>query len=123
VRPPFSKVFELGEAEVRQIVGRDKDASKTVTTDAQRLFAVIKEHGSPPNKPLNMSRAADLAGISSKRRLLELIDELEEAGAIRTRKLSGRGKPRLIELGPNAVLPTLSDTGSVADTNPEPAAK
>jgi len=98
VRPPFSKVFELGEAEIRKLVGRDTDPSKKVTSEAQRLFAVIKQHGAPPNLPLNMSRAADLAGISSKRRLIELIDELERSAVIRTRKLLERGQPRVIEL-------------------------
>jgi len=98
VRPPYSKVFELGDAEIRRLVGRDKDSSKTVTTEAQKLFAVIKEYGSPPNPPLNMSQAADLARISSKRRFLELINELEQAGAIRTKKLLERGQPRIIEL-------------------------
>ena len=98
VRPPYSKVFELGEAEVRQLVGIDKDPSKTVTTEAQRLHSVITEHGSSPNEPLNLSRAADLAGITSKRRFLELIGELEEAGMIRTKKLQERGRPRVIEL-------------------------
>jgi hypothetical protein len=54
VRPPYSKVFELGEAETHRLVGQDKDPSQMVTTEAQRLFGVIREHGSPPNPPLNM---------------------------------------------------------------------
>jgi hypothetical protein len=44
-----------------------------------------------------MSRAAELAAITSKRSLLELVGELEKAGAIRTQKLQGRGRPRVIE--------------------------
>jgi hypothetical protein len=103
VRPPFSKVFELGEAEVRRLVGKDKDPSMAVTADAQRLLAMIKEHASPPNGPLNMSRAADLAGITSKRRFNELIEELEQAGVIRTFKLPERGRPRVIELAAGAL--------------------
>ena len=79
-------------------MGRDKDPVKVVTSDAQTLFALIREHASTSNEALNMSRAADIAGITSKRRLLELIDELERAGVIRTRKLSDRGRPRVIEL-------------------------
>jgi hypothetical protein len=98
VRPPYSKVFELGEAEVRQLVGTEKDPSNIVSAAAQRLYAVIREHGSPSHEPLNMSRAAELAGISSKRRLLELIAELEQGGMIRTKKLLERGRPRVIEL-------------------------
>jgi hypothetical protein len=103
VRPPYSKVFEPGDAETRRLVGRDKDPSKVVTADAQRLFAVIKGHGSPPDNPLNMSRAGTLAGITSKRRLLELVGELELAGVIRTRKLPERGQPRVIELVPSPI--------------------
>src|SRR5439155_17916909 len=37
VRPPYSKVFELGDAEIRQIIGPDRDASKMVSAEAQRL--------------------------------------------------------------------------------------
>ena len=102
VRPPSSLVFELGEAEVRRLVGSNKDASITVTADAQRLYAAIKQHGSRPNGPLNMSMAADLTGITSKRRFNELIEELEQAGVIRTRQLLERGRPRVIELAAGA---------------------
>lgn len=98
VRPSYSKVFELGEAEVRRLVERDQETSKTLTTGAQRLFMIIKEHSSHPNQPLNFSRAAELAGITSKRKLLEWTGELERAGVIRTRKLLERGQPRVIEL-------------------------
>src|SRR5205823_13067679 len=92
------KMFELGEAQIRKVVCRDKDPSKTVTSEAQMLFAIIKEYGSNPDQPLNISRAADLAGISSKRRFLELLGELDQAGVIRTKQLLERGRPRVIEL-------------------------
>lgn len=98
VRPPYSKVFELAEAEARQLVGKEKDPSKTVTSEARKLYEAIQQHGSPPHGPLNLSQAAELAGITSKRKLLELVGELEQAGVIRTKKLPGRGSPRIIEL-------------------------
>jgi DNA helicase HerA-like ATPase len=97
VRPPYSKVFELGEADVRRLVGRDKEPSKTLSAEAQKLFAMISEHGSLPAQPLNMSRAANLAGISSKRKFLE-VSELEWAAVVRTKRLIDRGRPRIIEL-------------------------
>ncbi len=97
VRPPYSKVFELGEAEIRKVIGRNGDPAKPMSADAQRLLAIIQQHGSSPNQPLNMLRAAEFAGISSKRRFLELIGELEQVGIIRTRKLLERGRPRVIE--------------------------
>jgi hypothetical protein len=98
VRPPCSKVFELAEAEVRQLVGKEKDPSKTVTSEARKLYEMIQQHGSPVHEPLNLSQAADLAGITSKRKMLELVGELEQAGAIRTKQLLERGRPRIIEL-------------------------
>jgi hypothetical protein len=66
--------------------------------EARDLFEVIRKHGSPPASPLNMSQVDALGGMSSKRRLLALLDELERAGLIRTRKLLERGHPRVIEV-------------------------
>jgi hypothetical protein len=117
VRPPYSKVFEIGDAEIRQLFGRDNGPATTVTTEALKLLALIKLQRSSPDEPLNMSRVADLARISSKRRLAELINELEEAGLIRTRKLMDRGRPRVIEAVadppyPNATSPTITPSNS-----------
>jgi hypothetical protein len=96
VRPPFSKVFELPESEIQKLLGCGNAPVQTVTAEARTLYAVIKEHGTNP--PLNLSQAGRLAGITSKRRLQELISELEQAGAIYTRRLPERGHPRVIEL-------------------------
>jgi hypothetical protein len=98
VRPPYSKVFELAEAKTRQLVGPGRIPSKMLTTEAQRLFEVIKQHESSPDQPLNLSQAADFAGITSKRKFLELLSELQHTGVIRTKKLMERGRPRVIEL-------------------------
>lgn len=98
LRPPYSKVFEMGEADARRLVGQDKDPVMTLRAEAQELLRIIKQHGSQSDPPLNMSRTGEIAGITSKRKLLELVEELERAGAIRTRTLLRRGKPRVIEL-------------------------
>ncbi|MGB2862859.1 MAG: hypothetical protein WBC05_05995 [Sedimentisphaerales bacterium] len=44
-----------------------------------------------------MSELAASAGISSKRRLNQLVKELEDGGCIRTRKLCKPGQPRVVE--------------------------
>jgi hypothetical protein len=98
VRPPWSKVFELGEAELRRLIGSDGKVCGVLTSAAQALLRVIKENGASADQPLNMSRAAQFAGITSKRKLDELIQELENANAIRTKQLIERGRPRIIEL-------------------------
>lgn len=99
VRPPYSKVFELGEADVRRIFGTDRNTfAGRLTADAQQLFALIRDTNATAANPLNMTKLGGLAGISSKRRLIELIHQLTEAGAIRTKVLPERGQPRVIEL-------------------------
>jgi hypothetical protein len=98
VRPPYSKVYELREAEIRQLCGNQVDRVHGVTAEAERFLGAIKEHYSRTNWFLNSSQAADLVGITSKRRLQELIGELEQAGAIHTCQLPERGRPRVIEL-------------------------
>jgi hypothetical protein len=98
VRPPYSKVYELREADIRKLVGTQKDRAIGVTAVADKLLSVIKAHGSSTKSPLNLSQAAELAGITSRRQLQESIGELEQAGAISTRQLPERGRPRVIEL-------------------------
>jgi hypothetical protein len=50
---------------------------------------------------MNLSQAGAEAGISSKRRLGELVQELRRAGLIKTRSIRGRGNPTVIvPLGP-----------------------
>jgi hypothetical protein len=98
VRPPYSKVYELSEAEIRRYLGSANGQIRPLTNPAREFLSVIKQFGTPPNPPLNTSRAASLAGITSKRRLHELLTELEHAGAISTRKLHERGRPRIIDL-------------------------
>lgn len=96
VRPPYSKVFELRETEMRGLFGHD--APRALTLDAQRVLSIIKETDATPANPLNMSRLAIITGITSKRRLIELVNELTEAHVITTRTLCERGRPRIIEL-------------------------
>jgi len=98
VRPPYSKVFELREAEVRKLFAPGGGSARPLTAEAQRILTIIVGVNATPDHPLNMTRLASLAAVSSKRRLLELVNELTEAGKIRTQTLAERGRPRIIEL-------------------------
>ncbi len=114
VRPPYSKVYELREAEIRQLLGHQNKPVQAVTAEARRLLSVIRDRGAASDSPLNMTQAAELSGITSKRRLQELVKELEEAGAIYTRRLSEQGHPRVIELadsGNESLDNTADDSG------------
>ena len=98
VRPPFSKVWEFGTDETRQIVQGAAQPARSISGEAQRLLDVVNDHVRLEGEGLNISRAAEAIGISSKRHISQLVDELEQAGLVQTRKLRQRGQPRLIEL-------------------------
>jgi hypothetical protein len=120
VRPPYSKVYELRETEIRQLFESPKDRLHGLTAEAQKLLAAIKERGAAANSPLNLSQAAELAGITSKRRLQELIGELEQAGAIYVRQRPERGRPRVIDIRnppSEAVKPAADEMRTKSDTN------
>lgn len=104
-RPPLSKVRELSDDQIRQLLGRPgKSAANTLDAEARRLLSIIQTHCAAGGS-LNLSQVAELAGVTSRRKLHEMIDALERAGLIRTRKLSERGRPRVIELVAGGEIP------------------
>lgn len=100
IRPPHSKVFELPDAEIRRLFADNgaTTSERALSSGAIRVLSMIQKYLETTPAPLNISRAGEIASISSKRKLLELIAELEAAGTIRTRRLQERGQPRVIEL-------------------------
>lgn len=95
VRPPRSKVFEMADRDMARLV--KSDGSMTLGIDAQRVLDIVRQHASAAT-PLHLSRLAGLLGISSKRRLQELIEQLTVARLIHTRQLPERGRPRVVEV-------------------------
>jgi hypothetical protein len=95
VRPPLSKVWELSDQATRSLLLGNRDTATSLSEEAARLIEIARDRG--PVAPLNLAEAGRLLGITSKRRLHRLVDELEEAGVARTRKLRDRGQPRIIE--------------------------
>ncbi|MDB5328327.1 MAG: hypothetical protein JWM57_3896 [Phycisphaerales bacterium] len=103
VRPPLSKMCELGDAQIRQLMGKPLlRREHAVSSEARTLLVALRDHCGV-NGPVNMSQAAQLSGITSKRRLQSLIGELEQAGLVVSRKLVERGSPRLIEPAADSV--------------------
>jgi hypothetical protein len=98
VRPPLSKVYELPESAIKELIGGANENAVGLTAEAERLLSAIKSYLLAGNSPLNISKAGELVGITSRRKLVELIAELEQSGVIYTRQLAERGKPRVIEL-------------------------
>jgi|GEM_PF-1778590 len=97
VRPPFSKVWELSAADTRRLVnGPVARSGPSFSPDGLRLLEIARRHHGETGSPINLSEAANKLGITSKRRMQELVRELERAALVRTTRLNKKGKPRVI---------------------------
>lgn len=97
VRPPFSKVWELSAADTRRLVnGSVPRSGPSLSPDGLRLLEIARRRQDETGSPINLSEAANKLGITSKRRMQELVRELERAALVRTTKLNKKGKPRVI---------------------------
>lgn len=98
VRPPLSKVWELNANDTARIVSSEEKSSRILSADASKLLESIRDAYAESGRGLNLTEASECSGITSKRALQTLLDELERSRFIRTRKLAQRGQPRIIEL-------------------------
>ena len=79
------------------IAQRRRPISEPFSDDAARMLAVIIRRFNEQGAGMNMSDVARETGITSKRRLLAIVDELERSGRVRTVRLRDRGQPRILE--------------------------
>ena len=70
----------------------------TLSHRAQLLLAVVREHQGTTGRGLTLAQAAGRLGISSKRMMQQLVDELERSRMAKTHRVSGQGQPRVIEI-------------------------
>ncbi len=97
VRPPLSKVWELSAEDTKKLFTSHQTPLAVLSLNAKRLLAVIEQHYCQSDQGLNLSQVGKLSGISSKRQLHRLVDELERKGFVKARKLRERGQPRILE--------------------------
>jgi hypothetical protein len=97
IRPPYSKVWDFSAEDTKKLVASGEAPLTVLSSDAQQFLSVIKQYYSEKGHGLNLSQAGERLGISSKRRLQQLIDQLERNGFVKSRKLRERGQPRIIE--------------------------
>jgi len=116
-RPPRSKVWDFSEAETAHIIGGRRSEAAALSAEARHILDAIQSLISRGGAAPNMTQVAQAAGVTSKRRLQQLIDELAKAGMVRTRRLPEQGQPRVVEILPE-VLPSMDGTngGPAADT-------
>jgi len=97
VRPPLSKVWELSAQDTRRLVnGPSLDVACPVSPEARRLVDIAVQYQDDTGAPINVSRATERLGITSKRRMHKLVEELERRGLVQTRRLGKTGRPRVI---------------------------
>lgn len=97
VRPPKSLVWDFSVEETRKIVSGSIIVRSPLSNDALQMLELVKALFNSTGKGINLSEAAKNMGISSKRRLHQLVDELENGGYVRTRMIREKGQPRIIE--------------------------
>lgn len=97
VRPPLSKVWEFSVDDMKRLLQPNSEPLVNLSADANQLLTLVRQHHGQSRDGLNLTNAAEALGITSKRRLQQVVDELERTQLVRTRKLKERGQPRVIE--------------------------
>ena len=97
IRPPYSKVWDFSAEDTKKLVTSGETPITVLSPAAQQLLVVIRQYYGEKGHGLNLSQASESLGISSKRRLQQLLGQLECNGFARSRKLRERGQPRIIE--------------------------
>lgn len=98
VRPPYSKVWDHSWAEVRRIY-HEKPVSTTtigISEDEKNILNIANEYTIASDKHINMETMSRLSGITSKRKLCDLLSRMEAKKLIKTETLPQRGRPRVI---------------------------
>ena len=98
VRPPLSKVWDFSPEDTQKLLASEDTPLAILSSDAKQLLAIVRQYYNEKASGLNISNAGELLGMTSKRQLQQLVNELERKGFVKTRKLRERGNPRIIEL-------------------------
>lgn len=96
-RPPFSKVWDFGQEDTCTIVTGNHRPTPILSRESQALLDIIQKLYQDSGEKINLTFLARESGITSKRKLQQIITALETAGCIKTTKIAARGNPRLIE--------------------------
>ncbi len=97
VRPPMSKVWEFSVEDVHKKLHISSAPSIAISPEAKRLLRAIEDHCAHADVGPNLTQASEYLGVTSKRQIQQIVDELERTGKVKTRTLPQRGKPRIIE--------------------------
>ena len=94
IRPPLSKVWEPSDEQATKLVGRSADPSgpglsrtaRAVLEEAKNLFARHRQ-------PVRLSVITERLGLTSRRKIRQILTELARASVARFERLEERGRP------------------------------
>jgi len=119
VRPPYSKVWEPSAEDTRRLLGEEERSRAVVSGEAGKLLDLVRAHFAEEGHGIHLGEASRRLGITSKRRLARLVEELEQSGLVRTRKLRQRGQPRILEPISSGPPERVDETADQRRTEPD----
>ena len=96
VRPPFSKVWELPDAEVRKLVESVGKKQPTLSREAQVVVDMAHQQYHKTGEPVTLAFIAEQLNITSRRKIERIINEIKNASAAKFERLNKQGKPMVI---------------------------
>jgi len=99
IRPPLSKVWELDDREIRKILGQpqQRDCSP-LSKNAQAVLGAAREQYQRDGQPVRFAPILERLGITSRRRIRQIVAELEGASLATFEQLPERGGPLVMIL-------------------------
>ena len=101
IRPPLSKVWEPDDEETAKLAGASGgQASPRLSGIAQAVLETAWEEFNRDGRPVRLSGIAERLGLSSRRKIRQVVTELTRTSAVRFERLEERGQPLvLVPLG------------------------
>lgn len=96
IRPPFSLVKELTVDETRKLINGDKVGTLILSEEEQAVIKIVGAYHKETGSYINLTKLADKLGITSKRKIQDIVNKIEGKGCIKTKTLAEKGKPRVI---------------------------
>jgi hypothetical protein len=96
VRPPLCKAWEPTDAEVKKLVSSTSEVEQALSKEAQLILDIACTQYYQTGQPVRLAVIAEQAGVTSRRKLNRIVDELKEASAVKFEYLNERGKPLVI---------------------------
>jgi len=96
VRPPLSKLRQIPDQEARKLFGSNEGCQPALSKEARAVLELASEHLNQTGRAPRLAELADQFGITSRRKLRHIVEELTRASAADFEHLNERGKPLVI---------------------------